>query len=224
MTKNQINRTADPVKEMDIKRIDRANEAYPDVLASYLGSRSPGTVYWLGNLDILRHKKLALFCSVKCPGNLILKTYDLARELRSAGVTVISGFHSPMEKECLSTLLRGKQPVVWCPARRLTVKGIPKEYAGPLAEERLLILSPFDGKVKQATEATALFRNEFVAALADNVFVAYAAPVSKTEAFCKQILEWCKPLFTFDDSETAALRDLGARPYRGVTAITKGKP
>ncbi len=31
----------------------------------------------LGNRDLLGGRKLALFCSVKCPGKLILRTYDL---------------------------------------------------------------------------------------------------------------------------------------------------
>ena len=58
-------------------------------------------VYMLGNQELLQAQKLALFCSRKCPGNLILKAYDLARSLRDAGTTVISGFHTPVEKECL---------------------------------------------------------------------------------------------------------------------------
>ena len=166
-----------------------------------------------GNLDILARKPLALFCSVKCPGNLILKTYDLARELRDAGAAVISGFHSPMEKECLSLILRGKQPVVWCVARRLATRGIPKECAGPLAEGRLLMLSLFGEKTTRATEETALLRNEFVAALAERVFVAHAVHGSKTEALSRRVLEWHKPLLTFDDPENAALIDLGARAF-----------
>jgi len=205
-----------------IVNILRANEAYPDALAAYLGSRSPEAVYSLGNLDILRHKMLALFCSVKCPGNLILKTYDLARELRNAEVTIISGFHSPMEKECFSILLQGRQPLVWCLARRLTPRGIPGECSPALAEGRLLILSPFDEKTRRTTAATALFRNEFAAALADKVFVAYAAPGSKTESFCRQVLEWDKPLLTFDAPDNAALLSLGVRPIRDAASVMEG--
>jgi len=67
----------------------------------------------------LRAKKQALFCSRKYPGNLILKAYDLARSLRDAGTTVISGFHTPVEKECLRILLRGAQPLIICPARSI---------------------------------------------------------------------------------------------------------
>ncbi|HEY5910764.1 MAG TPA: hypothetical protein VJA21_09200 [Verrucomicrobiae bacterium] len=81
----------------------------------------------LGDPALLRRQKLALFCSVKCPGDLILRAYDYAKKLRDDGVTVIGGFHSPVEKECLRILLRGTQPVIICPARSLANMRVPVE-------------------------------------------------------------------------------------------------
>jgi len=46
-----------------------------------------------------------------------LKAYDLARELREKKTPVISGFHTPVEKDMLEILLKGKGPNVICPAR-----------------------------------------------------------------------------------------------------------
>jgi len=188
-------------------------------LRKYFGDQAPECIFALGDLDILRQKALALFCSVKCPGELILQTYDLARELRDAGIVVISGFHSPMEKECLSLLLKGKQPVIWCPAKRLTINRLPKEYAEPISESRLLLLSPFGERIKRARQDIARFRNEFVAALADQVFVAYAAPGGKTEAFCQKVLGWDKPLLTFNSPSNSSLLASGAQPYTGLKAF-----
>jgi predicted Rossmann fold nucleotide-binding protein DprA/Smf involved in DNA uptake len=188
-------------------------------LRKYLGDQAPECIFALGDLDILRQKTLALFCSVKCPGDLILQTYDLARQLRDAGIVVVSGFHSPMEKECLSLLLKGKQPVIWCPAKRLTANRLPKEYAGPISDGRLLMVSPFGERIKRARQDIARFRNEFVAALADRVFVAYAAPGGKTESFCKRVLGWGKPLLTFNSHKNASLIVSGARPYTGLDAL-----
>ena len=101
---------------------------------------------------------------------------------------------------------------------------MPKEYARPLAEGRLLLLSPFGERVKRATEGTALFRNDFVAALAERVFVAHAAPGGKIEVFCRKVLEWRKPLQTFDAPENAALIVMGARAYPGPSSNTEEKP
>ncbi len=96
-----------------------------------------------GSLRLLEEPLTALFCSSRCPGDLILKTYDLARAMRDAGVPVIGGFQTPMEKECLRLLLRGSQPVVVCPARGIENMRVPRDWRGPLKEDRMLVLSPF---------------------------------------------------------------------------------
>jgi predicted Rossmann fold nucleotide-binding protein DprA/Smf involved in DNA uptake len=196
-------------------RIGQADDKYPQNLNRFLENRAPKYIFALGNLDLLRQEIIALFCSVKCPGNLILKTYDLARQLRDAGTAVISGFHSPMEKECFSLLLRGEQPIIWCLAKRLTPTRLPKEYANALSKGRLLMLSPFGEKIKRADEQTARIRNEFVAALADRVFVAHAASGGKTEKFCRKVIGWRKPVLTFKDPSNIALLNLGALPFSG---------
>lgn len=142
---------------------------------------------------------------MKCPGNLILQTYDLARALRDAGMIVVSGFHSPTEKDCLDLLLRGEQPVIACPARSIHSGRLPTGWRAALTTDRLLVLSPFGPDDRRATAALAQTRNVFVAALATSVFVAYAHPGSKTESFCRDVLASGKPLFTFDAPENAAL-------------------
>jgi hypothetical protein len=79
----------------------------------------------------------------------------------------------------------------------------------------MLLLSPFPGTHRRATEETAHLRNAFVASLADEVFVAHAAPGSKTEAFCKQLFSSGKTLLTFESPHNADLIALGAKPIRG---------
>jgi len=197
---------------MTVAWLRQGDSGYPPALHEYLGDRAPTTLTATGNLDILRQKKLALFCSVKCPGTLILQTYDLACALRNAGVTVISGFHSPMEKECLTLLLRGTQPIVICPGRGIEKMRLPAEWKAPLAEGRLLLLSPFAEKLRRVTADLAQKRNEFVAALADAVFVAHAAPGSKMELFCHGMLTSGKPLLTLKSDNNNHLLALGARP------------
>lgn len=168
----------------------------------------------LGDLGMAGRKKLALFCSKKCPGSLIILTHDLAHALRDAEATVIGGFHSPVEKECLNVLLKGTQPLIICPARSLEGMRVPAAWRTPIHQGRLLLLSPFEKKHRRATSDLAQKRNEFVAALADVVFVAYAAPGGKTEEFCRRVLAWNKPVLTFDCPENAHLLAIGARPIR----------
>jgi predicted Rossmann fold nucleotide-binding protein DprA/Smf involved in DNA uptake len=191
--------------------IPSGDPRYPALLGKHLGHHAPAGIFVLGNFEVLQTKPLALFCSRKCPGDLILKTYDLAQHWRNQGVTVIGGFHSPMERECLRILLRSPHPVIICPARGLP-RRIEPEFKRPLAEGRLLLLSAFPDSVRRATEVTAHQRNRVVAALADQIFIAYAEPGSKTEFFCREVVAWGKPLFTHSSPATANLVALGARP------------
>lgn len=190
------------------------NADYPSVLRQYRHTKTLPVVSAIGNLDLLQAKPLAFFCSVKCPGNLILQTYDLALALRNAGITVISGFHSPMEQECFTLLLRGTQPVIHCPARSIAKMRLSTEWKNAIAQNRLLLLSPFEGKVRRATADLAQTRNSFVTALAEDVFIAYAAAGSKTEVFARQVLAWGKPLLTLDSPENTGLITLGAKPVQ----------
>lgn len=185
--------------------------AYPANLLHATSIRSSGLTL-IGNRDILANKTLALLSSVRCPGDIILGAYDLAVALREAGVTVVGGFHSPMEQECLRLLLRGAQPVVVCPARSVERMRLPVEWKQPIEQGRLLLVSPFAERVRRPTRETAQQRNRFVAALADAVFVAHATPGGKTEAICREILSWPKPLYTLDSLHNSALIALGARP------------
>ena len=207
-------------------RRSRGSAGYPQALLRCLGDAAPESVASRGNLAILNGHKLAIFCSRKCPGGLILQTYDVARALRDAGVTVISGFHSSMEEECLTLLLRGSQSIIICPARGIERMRVPREWREPLAEGRLLILSPFDGRHRRTTATRARRRNRFAAALADSVLVAHAESGGATEALCREVLAWGKPLLALDDEANAHLFALGAtavpphlnrRPFSSAT-------
>lgn len=195
----------------NVEHICGNDKRYPASLLECLGTQAPESLEALGNVDLLKRPLLAFFCSIKCPGNPILRVYDYAREMRNAGIAVIGGFHSPMERECRDLLLRGKQPVIICPAQRLSAR-VPNIYKPPLSEGRLLLLSPFGARTKRASLESASRRNEFVAALAERVFVAYAAPGSRTESFCRKLAEKNKPILTPDSAENCNLTTMGAKP------------
>jgi predicted Rossmann fold nucleotide-binding protein DprA/Smf involved in DNA uptake len=188
------------------------NANYPSSLTGAKEGKLFPRIWSIGSLDILGRQMLGLFCSVKCPGDLILRTYDLARALRDAGVPVISGFHSPIEKDCLDLLLRGSQPVVICPARSIQNMRLGKNLKADIEKGRVHVLSPFEGKVKRPTAQTSERRNQFVGALSAAVFVAYAEPGGKTEGFCKEILNAGKSLYTFESTHNGAIVEKGAIP------------
>ena len=131
--------------------------------------------------------------------------------MRDAGVPVIGGFQTPMEKECLRLLLRGRQPVVICPARSIESMRIPADWRPALEAGRLLVVSPFPQHCRRPTAKTAERRNGLVANLAYQVVIVHAAPGGKTEALVRRLLADGKPILTLHSPANANLIDLGAK-------------
>jgi predicted Rossmann fold nucleotide-binding protein DprA/Smf involved in DNA uptake len=173
--------------------LDSADAAYPTSLRERLGAQRPRALAVLGNLALLSQPKTGLFCSLRCPGNAILDAYDTARKLRDDCVTVVSGFHSPVEKECLRILLRGKQPIIICLARSLEKIRIPTDWRRALEGERLLLLSPFEKHPRRPTTESSHQRNELVAALSDEIFIIHAEPGGSIERIKMLIDRWSIP-------------------------------
>ena len=163
---------------------------WPPHLSQRLGAAAPPSLHAIGPMTLLATRKTALFCSTRSPGAAILRAHDTARRLRDEGSTVISGFHSPIERECLRILLRGKQPIIICPARAIDGMRIPSECRTAFDAGRLLFLSPFAGQPTRVTKESALRRNEFVAALADAAYVAHVSPGGQAEQIAHMLTAW----------------------------------
>jgi len=158
-------------------------------------------INYIGNKQILDHYKIAFLCSRKCPADIILKAYDWAIEQREKGVCVISGFHSKIEKDVLHYLLKGTQPIILVLARGLK-KRLKPELKDALDKKRLLIVTPFDEKVKRVTRETANQRNRLMAELADEIFVAYALPGGNIEKLLSDISHTGKTISSFKTGTT----------------------
>jgi predicted Rossmann fold nucleotide-binding protein DprA/Smf involved in DNA uptake len=171
-----------------------ADARYPARLRKRLGEAAPAQLTALGNLDLLALPKTALFCSARCPGSVILSTYDQAAKWRDAGRCLISGFHSPVEQECLRILLRGASPIILCPARNLPTQ-IPTPLKTPLAQGRLLMLSGFGATDKRVTADLAYRRNFLVAALADDAYFGHITPGGQSEQISNSLRSWRVPFF-----------------------------
>ena len=199
---------------MKIRRYESGAPDTPVALRRCSEAGDVPTITSKGNLSILDKTLIGFFCSVRCPGDIILKTYDLARALRSADMTLIGGFQSPIEKDFLDLVLRGPSSVVVCQARGLGTMRIPKFWKNPLAKGRLLLLSFFDDNIRRPTADLAAKRNTHVATLAHRLLVAHAEKGGKTEKLCKDALAQGKPVFALDSADNAHLLECGAVPIQ----------
>ena len=116
----------------------------------------------IGNAAILdRPDKVAFLSSRRISPADVLKCYEWAEKVRDTEQCVISGFQSPLEKDVLKFLLRGKVPVILVLARSLW-KTVPEELREPVGQGRLLIVSPV--AAARASAATAAVRNRWIRA------------------------------------------------------------
>ena len=116
----------------------------------------------IGNAAILDcPDKVAFLSSRRISPADVLKCYEWAEKVRDTERCVISGFQSPLEKDVLKFLLRGKVPVILVLARSLW-KTVPEELRAPVGQDRLLIVSPVTAA--RASAATAAARNRWILA------------------------------------------------------------
>jgi predicted Rossmann fold nucleotide-binding protein DprA/Smf involved in DNA uptake len=176
-----------------------------------------------GNLELLSIPKLGLICSSRCPGSIVLRTFDLIRDLRDRGTVIVGGFHSPMERECLRILLRGRQPIVICPARSIDGMRVPKEWAEAYEVGRILVVSAFAPQERRVIRALALRRNRLVCALSAKVLVPHASVGGATLRLCFDLIPEGKPVLTFADSANEELVRAGARAVLSAAECTSKK-
>jgi predicted Rossmann fold nucleotide-binding protein DprA/Smf involved in DNA uptake len=139
-----------------------------------------------GNIELLKLPKTAFLCSRKTPASAVLKCYDWATAMREQRRCVVSGFHSPLEKDVLHFLLKGKQPVILVLGRAM-YKQMPEEFIQPLSENRLLIVSVTTAS--RQSEQTTDIRNRYIVDISEEVVFGYVNPQGKLNALYKEVEE-----------------------------------
>lgn len=120
----------------------------------------------IGNQQLLSYTKTGFLASSHIDVSDVMACYEWAARKPEPGCCVMSGFSSKMERDVLHFLLRAHTPVIWVLARRL-YKELPSELQEAIADNRLLIIST--SEATRQTKASALKRNEYIAATADRL-------------------------------------------------------
>ena len=133
------------------------------------------TLHGSGNLALADFPATAFLCSTQCPAEKVVEAFDWARRQCDKCGAVISGFHTPVEKDVLAILARRGANIIWVPGRDLP-QSIDTIFKTPMDEGRLLILSPFSfGKPSRSSKASCSERNRFVLARAAEHFIPHIA-------------------------------------------------
>lgn len=136
---------------------------------------SPKEIDHIGNIELLNRSLLAIFSSAKCPASLILNAHDYAKEIRGGEMGVISGFHSPAEREVLEVLLKGTCPIIMMLGHRLANARIPAAWKEEIEKGRMLVISPFKEYQAYVTKEMSLKRNDLAARIAGRVMIIHAS-------------------------------------------------
>ena len=141
----------------------------------------------IGNIELLNCSLLTIFSSAKCPASLILRAHDYAKKIRDGEIGVISGFHSPAEREVLKVLLNGKCPIVMVLGRSLKNARLPIKWKTEIEKGRLLVISPSKDYQKYVTKEISLKCNDLAARIAKNVLIVHA---SEGGSLAGQVERW----------------------------------
>ena len=174
MSTLKISKHSDGSAALDLAReeVDKETIAYAEKLSDFVKK-----IPHLGDAAIWALPKIGFLSSRKVPPAAVMKCYDWATEMRDRGACVMGGFQSPLERDVLTFLLQGKQPVVWVLARRLwTPRGVPKAYRAAIEEGRLLVVSPVSQSIHRVDAQSAAIRNRFILETAQRVVFAALDP------------------------------------------------
>ena len=129
-----------------------------------------------GNKDLLDRELVAFFASRKATPHDTQLALQWAESICQTDKVVISGFHSPLEKEVLNYLLERHHPVIFALGRAL-YKKVPQHLQTAFDEGNLLFIS-FRGYTRHSWKSSEI-RNWKAAGLADEV---YFTPFDQTSS------------------------------------------
>ena len=122
---------------------------------------------YLGNEELLDSYIVAFFASRDSSEEVAQRAIQWAESICQTDKVVISGFHSPLEKQVLDIFLEHKHPVIIALGRALYNK-IPPHLQSAFDEGRLLFVS-FRGYSRHSTKSSEI-RNWKAAGIADEVY------------------------------------------------------
>ena len=139
----------------------------------------------LGNISLLEREKTAYLCSRTLQSTGVLPSLDWATSLNPQSDCVIGGFQSDLERDVLRVLLRKRVPVVMVLARKMYA-AVPEQFAAPISEGRMLIISLTDAP--RVSHTNAQKRNHYVATHCRTLVIGSLPPQSSLH----DEVSWCK--------------------------------
>ena len=132
----------------------------------------------LGDTSLFERRKIGYFASGTIASLSVLPTLDWATEVAKCNdVSIVSGFHSKMEREVLDILLKGRCGII-CVLARPIYKLIPDKYRNAYTQDRVLFISHNTAKSTMTSRHLCHQRNEYIASISDELVFSSLTPES----------------------------------------------
>lgn len=119
----------------------------------------------IGNIDLLKQKKIAFLCSSKTTSRDILRSFDWATNVPKDSC-IIGGFQTKLEKDVLHLLLKRHISVIIVLARKM-YKVLPTEIQPAIEEGKALVIS-ISHQPRNSKESS-FRRNKYILDIAEDV-------------------------------------------------------
>lgn len=143
----------------------------------------------IGNIELLDRRKIGFLAGSKLNPLSVLPTLDWASEVSvRKDVSIVSGFHSQLERQVLDLLLNGKCGIICVLARSLYSK-VPTEYKSAFDCGRVLFIT--DEKQNRSTKESAFRRNQLLVNFTDELYI---PKISEESSIYKLLANYNKPI------------------------------
>lgn len=168
---------------------------YPSDLKQYLSTNTPPVLSYIGNLDLLKKKKIGFSGSRKVSDKGISITKDCVEQLSEKDVCIVSGYAVGVDHTAHYTAIeQGASTIIVLPEGIESFR-IKKEFKDIWDWDRVLVLSEFMPSDKW-TAGRAMLRNNTIIGLSDIIVVVEAGETGGSLDAGLKTLEKEKYLFT----------------------------
>ncbi len=146
--------------------ISRSDDDYPKCYKTHLKDKAPPLLFGIGNRDILHSGGVAIIGSRNIDAVGEKMTRQAAELCANNKMTVISGGARGVDQIAMKAALDVNGVAIGVLAENLLKKSLERNARKAIAEERLLLISPYHPKARFSV-GTAMGRNKLIYALAN---------------------------------------------------------
>lgn len=128
-------------------------------------------IFYSGNIDLLRQKKIGIFASRDAPQSIVIPAEKFVFAVSKLPYVFISGWHSSFEKKIFEKLLLLEKEIIFFTSLGIRNMRMDNHLIKTWRNGRLLIISFFEDNPKM-TSLNALRRNEMISDISEkNLFL-----------------------------------------------------